>query len=172
MTRLEKIQQCIREAQARDQFSSKLFERIRAALVPFDGKPISKRLATAAQKQLPEYTVYYRAEYGMFHLSIWGAGIEYNDRREFLLGYDSTSAFIIGAAEDDKGSFYGHNRWAWSAALERIQQCQAQLADTRTLQRLADAYEAKAQAERTIAEIQSYPFEAQYAIERAMEGSK
>lgn len=55
----------------------------------YEGKPITKRIATAVEKALPTYTVNYNRDYGMFHIRIWGNGIPYNNRFSSLIGYDS-----------------------------------------------------------------------------------
>lgn len=60
------------------------------ALRPFEGKQITKRLATAVQKALPEYTVYYDAEYSWIKLKIWGNGLEYNSNVDVILTYTGT----------------------------------------------------------------------------------
>lgn len=55
-------------------------------LKKFDGKRISKRMATAVEKAMPECKIYWRYEYGMYHLNVTHGCDEYR----FLIGYDST----------------------------------------------------------------------------------
>ena len=66
-----------------------LAELVRETLKPFDGKKITKRLATAVSEALPDHTVFYRNEYGTKALEIWGNGIDHRSRKAFTLGHDS-----------------------------------------------------------------------------------
>jgi hypothetical protein len=58
-----------------------------------EGQTISKRIETAIKKVLPDYTIYYSYQFGMFHLVLWGNGIEYEKRKTFYLGYDNNPVF-------------------------------------------------------------------------------
>lgn len=73
----------------------------------FEGKTISKRLATAVEKEIharmgAEWTVYYRPQYGMFHLSIWRSEppLNYDHRMESLIAYDSDPVIRYAAWAD------------------------------------------------------------------------
>lgn len=57
----------------------------------FNGKKITRRLATLIQNAHPSWTVYYDKSYGSVHLSIWGgdSGLDsFSDRMHILVGYE------------------------------------------------------------------------------------
>ena len=66
-----------------------LWKKIEKILEKFEGKQITKRIETEVKKQLPEYTIYYKHDYTMFQLVVWGNGIDYNKNKTFYFGYDS-----------------------------------------------------------------------------------
>jgi hypothetical protein len=169
------IKEALSDDYQRDAKSLALLDTLAAALKPFDGKPVSKRLATAVQKAMPEAQVYYRHEYGMFHISIWGTvqgeKVEFEKRREFLLGHErdgKAPVFTLGSLDaSENGTFYGYNTWAGSGAVRRMDQIRNQFANERQLEALASALEAKEKADATIKAIFEYPFEGKYSIEKA-----
>jgi hypothetical protein len=63
-------------------------DKVAAILERFDGKKITKRIATAVAQALPDWTVYYDTNYGMKHLKMWQHNMR-DDQISFLLGYDS-----------------------------------------------------------------------------------
>jgi hypothetical protein len=67
------------------------------AMKPQDGKPMSKRLATAVSKVLPEFIVNFDRRYGMYYLAIWakasGHFLGYENRIDLHLGYDTDSTY-------------------------------------------------------------------------------
>jgi hypothetical protein len=134
----QKIEKLLSELQERQCRTYKIFCAVRKAVAPFDGKPITKRIATAVEKALPEYTVYYERQYGMFHVIIWGNGIEYGDRLSLLLGYESAPTFHIGEPDKQHSGFEYYSCCYGSAEKERIDQTQKLLVDDRKLQRVAD----------------------------------
>ena len=58
-------------------------------LKPFDGKPISKRIATACEKHpaFQGFKVYYSTNYGMFHIKAWKTNM--NNCFNACIGYDT-----------------------------------------------------------------------------------
>lgn len=70
-----------------------IVEKVLPIIKKFEGKEISKRIATAIQKEIPEYRVRYNLAYGMYH-------IEFSrlDKWEkvvgMLIGYESSNAYI------------------------------------------------------------------------------
>lgn len=70
----------------RDQLE--IYNVVLEVLKPFDGKQISKRIATAIQKALPKNTVYYSAkEHSWVEVSIWGNDLPYDNAVRINLGY-------------------------------------------------------------------------------------
>ena len=106
-----------------------LADRVLAILKAFDGKPITKRLATAVQKALPERTVHYSTIGSMVHLEIWGAGTEHKNRSSFLLGYTDTSRFGPASTLNAHNYEIEHNARYYSAARERNAKRRALMAD-------------------------------------------
>lgn len=74
----------------------------------FVAKKITKRIETKVKETqgMDEYTVYYDTDHGMYNLTIWGNGIEYDSRVRLLLGYQSEGGMIN--MERLKDHFAGH----------------------------------------------------------------
>jgi hypothetical protein len=70
----------------------KVINTIIPVLRAFEGKKITKRIATAIQKELPGYHVRYRPDYGMYHIDITS-----NDHLSMsvLIGYASMPRIIM-----------------------------------------------------------------------------
>lgn len=60
-----------------------------AALEKFDGKKITKAVATAVEKMLPGYTVSYSVDgygtFSSFYIRVWGQGLTYDHRESINL---------------------------------------------------------------------------------------
>ena len=83
----ENIQKKIQDQQE----NYRLWKIVESVLTRFEGQKITKRIETALKKELPEYTIYYVLEYGMYHVRIWGNGIQYDQRKGYLIGYSTNS---------------------------------------------------------------------------------
>lgn len=70
-----------------------LYKKAEAALKPFEGKKITRALATAIEKALPGYNVFYKKSYSWFEVDIWGEEIPYAERVTLNLGYFSNPIF-------------------------------------------------------------------------------
>lgn len=68
-----------------------LWKKIESILTNFEGQTISKRIETTLKKELPGYSIFYKTDYGMFKIEIWGNGIDYNNRKSYLIGYSTNS---------------------------------------------------------------------------------
>lgn len=71
--------------------STTLRDKLMTILAKFEGKTITKRVATAVDKALPEYTVYYSVDkvFGFrAELSLWKGSI--SGRVDFCLGHGKT----------------------------------------------------------------------------------
>jgi hypothetical protein len=97
-----------------------LHNEIVKALKPFEGKPISKRIATALQKLHPDWTVFYDTNYGMFHLVIWGGdtGLICGNSFRALIGYERECIVSVDKSKDSRG-FEEFDCCHGSAAIER-----------------------------------------------------
>lgn len=102
------------ESHQKDQLLSvKLYRIVEAAVKPFDGKEISKRIANAIAKALPEYTVSYEPQYNLYQVKVWGNGIEYDKRLSFFLGYATYPYFCFSTTEKNKNNFVESNACHW-----------------------------------------------------------
>lgn len=84
---------------------------IRGIVAKMAGKIVSRRIVSAVENAAPSWTVYYRREYGMTHLDVWGGDTgrpTYDKRASFLLCYDSEPTLSV--AEFDRC-----NTWAGDA---------------------------------------------------------
>ena len=61
-------------------------DQVADVLKRFDGKTVTKRMATAVGKALPTYTVFYDTSIGMRHLYVWGNEIAYDFVTVFRCG--------------------------------------------------------------------------------------
>lgn len=114
--------------------NTEIADKVLEVLKPFDGKTISKRMASAVQKALPEYTIYYKSDYGMFHINVWGNGISYNEMLSFLIGYETNTTFnfetfrdrfancYLGAAKErnNKRKLWLSSEYSIQGAVDRI----------------------------------------------------
>jgi len=82
-----KVNDAIQKRIESAELNFKLWKVVQSALLKFEGKTISKRIETEIKKLLPDNTIYYDNNYGMYHIVIWGNGIKYDNRLSFLLGY-------------------------------------------------------------------------------------
>jgi hypothetical protein len=87
---LDAARQKIREAIAEAAESLAIVTAACAAAEPFNGKPVSKRIASAIESALPGYRVHYSAEHGFYRVTIWGgreSAVQYSNRVSLNLGY-------------------------------------------------------------------------------------
>ena len=74
--------------------------RILVALKPFEGKPVSKRLATAIEAALPGYVVRYEpadkshCTFGAYQIRIWACD------HDAPLHYDNRMSFTVASARN------------------------------------------------------------------------
>lgn len=87
---LKKIDEVIKHQEITLVIINKFLEVVKK----MDGKQISKRIATALEKEFPEYKVIWDTRYGMYHIDIWGNGIEYKDEIRIMIGYDTGDGHI------------------------------------------------------------------------------
>lgn len=152
MSTLQTIKSMLKDKLASQQRNYTIYCAVEKALMPFEGKKITKRLATAVEKALPEHTVYYSTDYGMYHINVWKAHLD--NKISFLLGYhgaytaESSKPFRMGSAEESHSGFkyYSASNGHWEQI--RIKQNAALLANTVKLKKMARIVDniAKAQA--------------------------
>jgi hypothetical protein len=124
------------------------FGRVLDALRPFEGKKITKRIATAVEKAIPEYTVYYdggKNVSGIYHLTIWGNGISMDQRIQLYLGsvqVTTPHGEPIPAKTFFVERFLDANCCYYEAAQERNAKRRKLLKNTRKLDRIAAAINA------------------------------
>jgi hypothetical protein len=121
-------------------FNYALWKKIEKIIEKFDGKQLNKRIDTALKNALPEYTIYANFEYTMFKVTMWGNGIDYNDRKTFYLGYHSHPYLDMVKVKESNMSFELEEQRAknleevtlkaieekvniWNEALTKMQSC-------------------------------------------------
>lgn len=62
-------------------------DKVAEILQRYDGKKITKRMATAVEKELSDHEVRYNNWHGMYHLRVWENGQPYDSGLNMLLGY-------------------------------------------------------------------------------------
>jgi hypothetical protein len=144
-----------------------LHNEIAKALKPFEGKQVSKRIATALQKMHPGWTVFYDTDYGMFHLCIWGGDtdIKYDQRFRALIGYESEPIVSIGKTSDSRGFEY-FDCCHGSAAIERNSLRHAIIDNPAKVQSIVDAINNYGDALATLENTITYPNPDEYSLVR------
>lgn len=61
------------------------FDLIFPIIKSFEGKQVTKRIKTKIENELKDYSISYNPSWTYIELSIWGNGIEYNDKITFNL---------------------------------------------------------------------------------------
>jgi hypothetical protein len=137
------------------------------AMRPFEGKPMSKRIATALQKLHPEWTIYYGNEYGQFHLSIWGGdtGLRYDNRFSALIGYDSEPIVSIDRSKDSRG-FEDCDCCHGSAGIERNAKRQATIDNPEQITAITNAINDYSDALEKLENTITYPMPDEYGLIR------
>jgi hypothetical protein len=107
------IEKAIEEYIADDQENVMIHNELLQIVKKNEGKWPSKRIATALQKALPEYVVYWENKYGMYHIQLWLENYEH--RKRFLLGYQNPTTVLSVESFEDFDICHG------SAAVERIE---------------------------------------------------
>lgn len=170
MTEIEATKQIIKDAIerdiARDSENVAMYEELAGILAPFDGKKISKRLASAIEKAHPDWTVYYKDNY-QYILYIWGgnSGRQWDDRWQFFTDCwkNGNRVFTLAGFEENSIAYY-------RAAIERNDKRQMLLNDDDRLTRLAQAHldltDAKARFESAMGNSLENP--SKYSIERIL----
>jgi len=79
--------QKVNDAITLNEHNLKTFNVIRGVLEDFDGKTITKRIATAIGKALPGYVVHWNKDYSWWQVVVWKDN--YDDRQSYNLRYFS-----------------------------------------------------------------------------------
>lgn len=84
----------------------RIYSEVANVLKDFDGKKITKALATAVEKKTGLNT-YYGAEYSWFSLKVWGPTLPFKDRIDLNLGYTGHDGNIFNYAQfvDSNGRY-------------------------------------------------------------------
>jgi len=106
----EEVLRKIQEVQDRYNLETEIFTKVCEAVKPFQGKVVNKRMCTAIEKILPEYTVSWYYIAGMQNVRIWGNGIAFEKRLSIFIAYDGEgSQSFKFTAEGNNHSFIKSN---------------------------------------------------------------
>lgn len=95
----ERIEKIIKDEYTEELKRINLYERIRDILTPFEGKPISKRMANAISDALPDYYIDYSPSLMIFHLRVYTLNRR-TQELSVLLGYTSDDKFKISNLDE------------------------------------------------------------------------
>ena len=70
-------------------FNYDLWKKIELILTKFDNQKISRRIETELKNQLSGYSVFYKFNYGMYQIEIFGNEINYDNKKSYLIGYST-----------------------------------------------------------------------------------
>lgn len=139
-------------------------DKVAAVLKRFNGKTVTKRMATAVEKAFPTYTVFYDTSIGMRHIYVWGNEIAYDNRKSFLLSYESHSQVF------SLSRFTGeYNRAHYGAAQARNEKRAAQLKDIAWQMKVVEAINAINSARNVLKDLVCYPAPDEHAIWKLVE---
>lgn len=164
MNTKETIKETIEADIAREQIGIDLFNQLVEIFKPFEGKKISKRLATAIEKALPDYTVSYSTDYGHYSIRIWGNGIDFNERYDFLIGYESNPYYNEGPHEESHSGFRDFSGRYGFHAEERNVKRKAYLEDDSELSYLSNAIEDYKEAVGKLNSISNFDFPSWHSV--------
>ena len=82
---IEEIKEMWQDHITDEQRDMRYFSALLELVKKMEGKPVSKRIATAFQQKFPELTVYWSDNHN-YHLSVWGGDIPSGKRVEFYFG--------------------------------------------------------------------------------------
>lgn len=136
MSKAQDIRNAVIDANVRDERNHTIYLAVLAVIKARVGQKITKRVATAIEKALPDYVVHYCRETRGGHvygtkITIWGGGIDFSDALRFGLGAQDC---IDVAVFEDKNICYG------SAAAERINERRVWLGDEQKAYDIVSAY--------------------------------
>ena len=143
MNTKEKIKAIMQADIDREQIGIDIYNVILGCVRKMEGQKITKRIATAVKEALPDYTVYYQHEYGMYNLLIWGKTITYEKRMSLLLGYDESNCcdkpntLRAGKREESHSGFAYYSTCYGEAAEERNKKRRAIIASDKKLEKIA-----------------------------------
>lgn len=164
---LDKIKAIIQDNINQDAVNVQVYNDAAKAIAKFQGKKPSKLIANTLAKEHPEYTVSWRAEYGMYHLEIWGITInrDFNNRISLLIAYDSNP--IV-----DMAGYAKHSIAYGEAAQERNNKRRALLADSQELARIAQAIDGLNKSIDKYVSLVDYPNPDSYYFDRLIKDSR
>lgn len=153
---------------AEDMKRRDLYDLLLPVIKKHNGKKVTRRIDTAFKAVLPQNTLTsYSAEYGMYHIYVWGKGVEleYEDRVSFLLGYHGLRESTPITVDE----FAKHNACNGPAASERIADLEKILVNLIRIRAMAEAEVALSACEDTYKSLFDTPdAHARYGIERAL----
>lgn len=137
---IQEIKTAIRKNIEDEQARIDVYEHVLKVLTPFEGKQITKRMATKLEQNLP-------AGYNRAYIERVGTLIylvvvpdNFQNRIQFLLGYASHPVFMVGRAQDRHSGFAYFNNCLGEAARERNKKRQELLSKGIKLAGLANTY--------------------------------
>jgi hypothetical protein len=146
---IDQIVTVLTQTNAVEQKSIDLNSAIRAALVKFEGKQITRRMARAVEQALPGACVYYSSDTFYCTLTVWGGntGRDMNNRFVVYFGGYQQATFSL-AVYDDKNASSG------TAAVKRNVGREALLVRSTTLlQTLVDTVNAQKRAQQATKDV-------------------
>lgn len=172
----EIIKKAIQDYIDEDQKNYEIYLKIFAALKKHDGEKITKRFATTVEKALgPDYSVFYKHQYGMYNVEVKLKSEHYDKYRSFLLGHDSNPGrpfrLQSGDPNASKNSIYSERGFDYHAACygeaakRRIEENKKFLKSGK-VEKLADLHDMRVRVKSEMRKIKDFP--ARYAVEKKL----
>lgn len=164
MVTVEQVRNIIQSEYDDDALCNSIYKKLENALKPFDGKLVSKRMATAFTKAYPEYTVYWDDNYGMYHLNVHGGDSkrDFNHSLRFYIAHKMMHGYAPGFKLAELSE---ENAWATRGVKERNTQRTKILNNEELLCKIAIALNHYESACNQIELLMDYPFPDSYRIQ-------
>lgn len=102
----EDIKAIWQEGMNRDNENKAYFDAMVTILEKMEGQKVTRRIATAFQKQFPDLVVHWKTDFS-FELLFRGDGIEYGKRKQFFFGSSDKPRFISVEDFKERNIAYG-----------------------------------------------------------------
>lgn len=139
---VKELSQAISQELAISEKKYEIYQKLESILKDFEGKKISKRIETAFKKKFPEHWCNFSHEYSMYYMYICPTDkFVYNDRLQFLIGYDNEDIISIEKTEFSRGFQYFSGCYGIHK-LKRIEEKKNLLKDLQKLENICNVVNA------------------------------
>ena len=160
----KKIKAAIQETIDSEKASIELHDSLLSIFESFEGKTISRRMATKLEKAMPKYCVSFNSVhtgiFRRFEITLW------------VGNYDNRTTFSLcrsGGGIYTSESFRQANACHGSAAVERMGKNLSYLSNSKLMEEMADKANMLRESKEYFSDLSSYDFPAKYSVSRMID---